>query len=80
MVTNNVDECATGEHNCLSSEYCIDSVGSYECECREGYDELENGTCLDQNECALNSTICEPLLCVNVPGDFFCQETVHNFC
>lgn len=32
-----IDECETNEHNCDPNARCINSVGSYYCECIEGY-------------------------------------------
>ena len=32
-----IDECATGLHNCDPSADCANTVGSYACECKRGY-------------------------------------------
>ena len=32
-----VDECATNRHNCSDRMDCIDTMGSYVCVCKEGY-------------------------------------------
>ena len=32
-----VDECATGRHNCSLNADCINDIGKFSCECRVGY-------------------------------------------
>ena len=32
-----VDECATGNHTCHPAADCINTVGSFNCSCRSGY-------------------------------------------
>ena len=40
-----VDECFQGTHDCnLGKEYCLNEVGSFKCECKDGYDN-PNGQC-----------------------------------
>ncbi|PFX23215.1 Neurogenic locus Notch protein [Stylophora pistillata] len=36
-----VDECATGKHGCEGNTICNNTVGSYTCRCKEGYEENE---------------------------------------
>ena len=33
-----VDECASGTHNCSDTAMCLNSPGSYNCSCLDGYD------------------------------------------
>lgn len=73
----NIDECAIETHTCKTSETCIDTIGSFDCVCADGY-KLKNGECEDRDECRMNSTLCEPFFCVNLPGDYLCQGTVQN--
>ena len=39
-----VDECRSGIHNCSTSEHtvCVDTYGSYVCECAQGYDNVSD--------------------------------------
>lgn len=47
-----IDECREIEDACSSNEECINTVGSYTCECKVGF-QRENLTqaCVDINEC-----------------------------
>ena len=35
--TDNVDECAQSLHDCDTNATCINSVGSYSCQCNAGF-------------------------------------------
>ena len=43
-ISPDIDECATGVHNCKSNEQCINRHGNFICKCADGY-KLVNGTC-----------------------------------
>ena len=62
-----------GTHTC--SDYCNNEVGSYSCSCKRGFElDIDQSTCKDQDECALNLHDCEyPAECVNSVGDFECD-------
>lgn len=60
-----IDECREIEDACSSNEECINTVGSYTCECKVGF-QRENLTqaCVDINECQTqvwSSTIMLPI-------------------
>ena len=67
-----IDECKNYPGLCKGYLHCTNTVGSYVCGCREGYETV--GTeCIDINECS-NSDICpEKSVCVNTGGSFICQ-------
>lgn len=61
-----VDACSGGE--------CINTDGSFRCECPVGYVLDETGRrCVDVNECATSQSICGNGTCSNVPGSFECS-------
>lgn len=45
-----VNECQTLEQPCPDNQECVNSLGSYTCNCRPGY-HMESGNCVDVNEC-----------------------------
>lgn len=32
-----IDECAVGEHKCDENASCLNTQGSYQCQCNEGF-------------------------------------------
>ncbi|XP_077539840.1 uncharacterized protein LOC144152446 [Haemaphysalis longicornis] len=71
-----INECVRsfGRVCCFNSE-CINTPGSYECQCRPGFEKGANGqTCIDVNECVTNRHNCEGnQTCVNRHGGFDCK-------
>ena len=50
---------------------CVDTEGSYECRCNDGYILAADGTsCDDIDECSLGGTECEN--CKNFDGSYEC--------
>ena len=45
-----MNECETGYFKCYDNAECINTEGSYECNCNNGYDG-EGNDCYDVNEC-----------------------------
>jgi hypothetical protein len=68
-----VDECAKGQHVCSENANCVNTVGSYECVCKEGFE--GNGfKCHDLDECKLGTHNCSSKAnCTNTMGSFRCQ-------
>ncbi|XP_035900028.1 hemicentin-1-like [Anopheles stephensi] len=78
-----VDECADGRVCARVGQYCINTVGSFECECIPGYRPVTSQTerydgsilqdmqCVDVNECREKTHECSHF-CTNVPGSYEC--------
>uniref|UniRef100_A0A914C537 Fibulin-1 n=1 Tax=Acrobeloides nanus TaxID=290746 RepID=A0A914C537_9BILA len=74
-----VDECLALMDDCLESQRCLNTPGSYKCmrtlSCGTGY-ALDSKTelCLDVDECNLGSHDCGPLYqCRNIQGSYRCD-------
>ncbi|XP_013415296.1 uromodulin [Lingula anatina] len=67
-----IDECALENDGCRDT--CINTHGSYYCECRDpGFTLSANRhTCRDINECAVNNGGCGDV-CINTYGSYKCE-------
>ena len=66
-----VNECGTANGNC--TQLCNNTVGSFSCDCTEGYVLSDDGmSCVDVDECILNSHNCQHT-CNNTVGGFVCS-------
>ena len=77
-----VDECVLSNDTCDEHELCINTEGSFFCDCDpdRGFRENKNGNCTDIDECS-DKSICHALAtCVNTKGSFMCQclENYHG--
>lgn len=70
-----IDECHREESLCGENESCVNTEGSYECNCSTGYRfDTESSTCADIDECAEGATCSnEGYACVNTPGAYNCE-------
>ncbi|XP_054984738.1 adhesion G protein-coupled receptor E5 isoform X2 [Sorex araneus] len=74
-----VDECASGTHECPSTTTCVNTPGSYKCRCPPGWmPKLKAGTpntvCQDVDECITGQHTCHnSTVCINTQGAFVCQ-------
>lgn len=42
-----INECSNTENPCNNTfQECKNSVGSYQCQCKEGFNQTENGSCI----------------------------------
>ena len=78
---DDIDECYTGRHNCGDNMVCVDMIGSFDCLCLEGFEEIftsgeEDRMCVDINECDANEICPVNKYCVNtIPGfDCICDD------
>merc|ERR1739838_374716 len=63
------DECNLNLDEC--SHVCVNTIGSYECQCYNGFLLAEDGfNCYDEDEC-LNSPCGQ--VCTNTPGSYVCS-------
>ncbi|XP_051001080.1 uromodulin [Acomys russatus] len=75
LVCEDMDECATLQtHNCYANSSCVNTLGSYECSCLDGFRLMPGLGCIDVDECSeqgLND--CHALAtCVNTEGNYSC--------
>ncbi|KAE9555848.1 hypothetical protein FO519_000933 [Halicephalobus sp. NKZ332] len=74
-----IDECLTLIADCLESQRCLNTPGSYKCirtlSCGTGYAmDSETEECADVDECNLGSHDCGPLYnCRNTQGSYRCD-------
>ena len=38
-----IDECTEGGHNCSTTQCCVDTIGGFVCQCREGFEPTNDG-------------------------------------
>ncbi|KAK2548608.1 Fibulin-1 [Acropora cervicornis] len=66
------DECRTQESQCPSNSTCINTLGSYRCECGRGTT-LKNNKCEDLDECSIGQYSCpRGSRCENTDGSYKC--------
>ncbi|VEN49858.1 unnamed protein product [Callosobruchus maculatus] len=75
-----IDECAMegGEvgHHCHSNTVCVNTVGSYRCDCPEGYEQVDKFGCAEVDECAAGRHRChENAECTNTDGSYRCRDS-----
>ena len=71
-----MDECSHREDDCEANSNCINTIGSYRCECKLGYLQLLSdgigARCQDIDECVTNP--CSyPTVCRNTVGSYICE-------
>ncbi|KAK2143033.1 hypothetical protein LSH36_885g00055 [Paralvinella palmiformis] len=62
-----VDECELSP----CAGHCINTPGSYNCVCSEGYMLENDGSCTDIDECSTDNGRCQST-CINTEGSYFC--------
>merc|ERR1712113_294387 len=80
-----IDECAVGtsatEIVDCGVGTCLNTDGSYTCDCPAGYVLSDNGlTCVDEDECTVGSDTCDSYKCINTEGSFICDCADPEIC
>ena len=69
-IFKDVNECANGNNAC--NQICINTDGSYYCDCYTGYHLISNQRyCIETNECSMNKGGCEQN-CHDTYGSYYC--------
>uniref|UniRef100_A0A8C1H0F1 Uncharacterized protein n=1 Tax=Cyprinus carpio carpio TaxID=630221 RepID=A0A8C1H0F1_CYPCA len=76
-----VNECVEISDVCGPNSICNNTVGSYNCSCKSGYNVTDpnlpinsNNTCKDINECSFSPSVCGPsATCTNQLGSYNCS-------
>ena len=67
-----IDECIEYQGLCRGNLHCTNTVGSYVCGCRNGFNTV--GTdCIDIDECENQNQCPDKALCLNNEGNVTCQ-------
>ena len=70
---DDINECKTDLHNCSDEQTCINTDGSFTCECKHGFTG-DGLTCVDIDECDQGSHSCTThSTCFNTIGGFECK-------
>lgn len=73
-----IDECAQqggpyGNH-CHLNTRCVNTNGSYSCECLPGYRRVDKFNCIEVDECETGKATCHGHAeCLNTPGSYRCR-------
>ncbi|KAM5151666.1 uromodulin-like [Mantella aurantiaca] len=74
---NDIDECQdyySNQCNFYGGGFCVNTIGSYTCNCNSGFQYIEEFDCVDIDECAdPNLYNCDPTaICTNNIGSYTC--------
>mmetsp|Transcript_32786 Transcript_32786/g.77626 ORF Transcript_32786/g.77626 Transcript_32786/m.77626 type:complete len:2229 (-) Transcript_32786:40-6726(-) len=75
-ICDDLDECELDTDTCplYNNTVCVNTFGSFECQCDAGYGKAKDGTCEDLDECTTRLHNCHPgrASCTNTMGSFSC--------
>ncbi|XP_077095578.1 latent-transforming growth factor beta-binding protein 1 isoform X10 [Siphateles boraxobius] len=70
---DDVDECLELHQTCDGVGQCVNILGSYQCNCPQGYRQVNGTSCHDVDECEDETQLCVPNgECLNTEGSFLC--------
>nr|XP_055027745.1 latent-transforming growth factor beta-binding protein 1 isoform X1 [Misgurnus anguillicaudatus] len=70
---DDVNECLELQQSCDGVGSCVNIFGSYQCNCQEGYRQVNGTSCQDVDECEEDTQLCFPNgECLNTEGSFLC--------
>ncbi|XP_033642351.1 A disintegrin and metalloproteinase with thrombospondin motifs adt-1-like [Asterias rubens] len=73
VACKDVDECQLGTRRCLPNSTCVNTPGSYRCDCPMGYHGDGISGCQDTDECVTSIALCDDnAVCVNTLGSYRC--------
>ena len=76
-ICEDINECSDNIHGCAENAECINEIGTYTCQCKDGFfDDNDNifDSCIDIDECTENIHGCaENAECFNENGTYTCQ-------
>lgn len=67
--TKAICKCAISGNGCKAS--CINTIGSYKCQCSQGFRLVANRVCTDVDECRANQHNCDQI-CINKRNGYDC--------
>lgn len=78
ILSIDIDECqqegGREGHHCHSNTRCVNTPGSYECHCLDGYVRVDRFNCAELDECSTGAHNCDLNAdCVNTEGSYRCQ-------
>ncbi|XP_042587887.1 fibrillin-2-like [Cyprinus carpio] len=73
IILEDIDECQELPGLCQGGGNCINTFGSFQCDCPAGYYlNMDSRMCEDIEECVLSSGACGPGTCYNTLGSYTC--------
>lgn len=70
LLFQDINECETDSKNICGNGICVNNIGSYTCQCDDGYSIKGEGNlyCFDVDECMLGTHRCDKnSICINNP-------------
>jgi fibulin 1/2 len=66
--------CRPGKPACPTGYNCVNTIGSFACECGSGFTKGAKGSCIDIDECKGGDSQCSDLsTCTNNVGSYDCS-------